>query len=69
MNQILLVVAFIGFSSGLFGRMTDPMVPQIAADFGVEVQWVTLLGTAFALPWALMQPILGPLADIIGRHG
>lgn len=47
--------------------MTDPMVPPIAAEFGVDVQWVTLLGTAFALPWALMQPILGPLADIIGK--
>jgi predicted MFS family arabinose efflux permease len=67
MNRILLVVAFIGFSASLFARTTDPMVPQIAADLGVDVHWVTLLGTAFALPWALMQPILGPLGDLMGK--
>lgn len=67
MNRILLVVAFIGFSASLFARTTDPMVLQIAADLGVDVHWVTLLGTAFALPWALMQPILGPLGDLMGK--
>ena len=28
---------------------------------------VALLSTAFALPFALMQPILGPVADMIGK--
>jgi predicted MFS family arabinose efflux permease len=47
--------------------MTDPIVPQIAADLAVDVQLAAMLGTAFALPWALMQPILGPIADLVGK--
>jgi predicted MFS family arabinose efflux permease len=67
MTRFLIVIAGISFASSLFVRMTDPMVPQIAADLRVDVQAAALLGTAFALPWALMQPILGPLGDLVGK--
>lgn len=67
MNRVLAVVAFASFVSSLFIRMTDPLVPQIAADFAMEPRTAALLGTAFALPWALAQPVLGPLGDLIGK--
>jgi predicted MFS family arabinose efflux permease len=67
MNRVLAVVAFASFTSSMFIRMADPLVPQIAADFGVEPRTAALLGTAFAAPWALMQPILGPLGDLVGK--
>lgn len=67
MNRVLTAVALAAFASSLFLRMADPIVPRIAADLGVEVQQVALLGTAFALPWAMMQPILGPLGDLVGK--
>jgi predicted MFS family arabinose efflux permease len=67
MTQFLIVIAGISFAASLFVRMTDPMVPLIAADLGVDVQAAALLGTAFALPWALMQPVLGPLGDLLGK--
>lgn len=67
MNRTLLVVAFASFASSLFVRMTDPLVPQIASEFGRDPGLVALLGTAFAIPWALMQPILGPLGDLLGK--
>jgi predicted MFS family arabinose efflux permease len=67
MNRVLVVVAFASFVSSLFIRMTDPLVPLIAADLAVETSTAALLGTAFALPWALMQPILGPLGDLLGK--
>ena len=67
MNRVLIVVAFASFVSSLFIRMTDPLVPLIAADMAVETSTAALLGTAFALPWALMQPILGPLGDLLGK--
>jgi MFS transporter, DHA1 family, inner membrane transport protein len=67
MTRFLFVIAGISFASSLFVRMTDPIVPQIAADLGVDVQLPAMLGTAFALPWALMQPILGPVADLVGK--
>lgn len=67
MNRVLVVVAFASFVSSLFIRMTDPLVPLVAADFAVEPSTAALLGTAFALPWALMQPILGPVGDLLGK--
>src|SRR4029453_2038988 len=66
-TRFLFVIAGISFASSLFVRMTDPIVPQIAADLAVDVQLAAMLGTAFALPWALMQPILGPVADLVGK--
>lgn len=67
MNRVLIVVALASFVSSLFIRMTDPLVPLIARDFAVEPSTAALLGTAFALPWACMQPILGPLGDLLGK--
>src|SRR5262245_41447886 len=67
MHRVLTVVAFASFVSSLFIRMTDPLVPQVAAEFAVEPRTAALLGTAFALPWALAQPVLGPLGDLIGK--
>ena len=67
MTRFLFVIAGISFASSLFVRMTDPIVPRIAADLSVDVELAAMLGTAFALPWALTQPILGPLADLVGK--
>ncbi len=67
MNRVLAAVALAAFASSLFLRMTDPIVPRIASDLGVDVHRVALLGTAFALPWAMMQPVLGPLGDLVGK--
>lgn len=67
MTRILIVIAFASFAAALFARMTDPMVPQIAADLAVDPHSVALLGTAFALPWALVQLVLGPVGDLVGK--
>jgi predicted MFS family arabinose efflux permease len=55
------------FSSTLFTRLVDPIIPMIAADLAVDVKTAALLSTAFALPYALTQPILGPIADMTGK--
>ena len=43
------------------------MVPQIAADLLVDVKTAALLSTAFTLPYALTQPVLGTIADFFGK--
>lgn len=65
MSPVMIVVAFASFVSSLFIRLTDPLVPQVAADFAVDPRTAALLGTAFALPWALVQPLLGPVGDLV----
>jgi predicted MFS family arabinose efflux permease len=66
-RQVLAVAAFANFSSSLFMRAIDPLVPQVAADMSTDPATVALLTTAFALPYAVLQPVLGPLADMIGK--
>ena len=67
MTRALVVIWLCSFTSALVSRLTDPVLPQIAIDLGVEVRATALLSTAFALPWALSQPILGPLGDLLGK--
>ena len=42
-------------------------MPQIAGDLQVDVKTAALLSTAFTLPYALTQPVLGTIADFFGR--
>ena len=48
-------------------RSTDPVIPQIAAGLDVEPATAALLSTAFTLPYALVQPVLGALADMFSK--
>jgi predicted MFS family arabinose efflux permease len=66
-RRMLAVAAFINLTSSLFMRAIDPLVPQVAADMSTDPATVALLTTAFALPYAVLQPVLGPLADMIGK--
>jgi predicted MFS family arabinose efflux permease len=67
MNRALLVVSFIAFSTSLFMRAIDPVVPQISGEFAIPAADVALLATAFALPFAIIQPLLGPVGDFFGK--
>ncbi len=60
-------VSMIGFATALSTRAVDPIIPQIALSLRTDPATVALLSTAFALPFALAQPILGPTADMFGK--
>ena len=55
------------FAATLFSRVVDPVVPQIAGDLLVDLKTAALLSTAFTLPYALTQPVLGTIADFAGK--
>jgi predicted MFS family arabinose efflux permease len=67
MTRTLNVVAFTVFAGALFIRSTDPVIPQIALGLNVEPATAALLSTAFTLPYALVQPLLGALADMFSK--
>jgi predicted MFS family arabinose efflux permease len=67
MSSILIRLSFIGFVTALSSRCVDPIIPQIAFGLQTDPAAVALLSTAFALPFALVQPVLGPLADMVGK--
>jgi predicted MFS family arabinose efflux permease len=56
-----------GFASSTAARALDPLVGVVALDLGAAVDEVALLATAFALPYALIQPFLGPVGDALGK--
>jgi MFS transporter, DHA1 family, inner membrane transport protein len=67
MGSVLNLLAFVVFATSLFMRSVDPVVPQIAHGLGVEPTTAALLSTAFTLPYALVQPLLGALADMLSK--
>src|SRR5262245_53559140 len=66
MNRTINIVCLLIFASALSVRAIDPVVPQIAADFGVTPTTAASLGAAFAA-YGLVQPVLGPVADAISK--
>ena len=66
-RRVLAIMALGNFASSLFMRAIDPMIPQVAHDLATDPSTVALLTTAFALPYAALQPVLGPLADMMGK--
>ena len=68
MNRVLAMYGPAVFAGALATRATDPLVVDIAHDLGSTAAQVALLGTAYTLPFALVQPILGPVADSVGKR-
>src|SRR3569832_546440 len=67
MTRTLNLIALVVFACSLFMRSTDPVIPQIAFGLKVEPATAALLTSAFTLPYALNQPILGALGDAMSK--
>lgn len=65
--NLILTLGLAAFASAFSLRTTDPMLTVIAADLGVGVAEAALLASAYTLPYAAMQLILGPVGDAIGK--
>src|ERR1700755_3235330 len=64
---IFKIVALVVFAQTIFTRAVDPIIPMIAADLAIDVKTAALLSTAFAFPYAMIQPVLGVTGDFFGR--
>ncbi len=64
---VLLVLALGCFAGALSFRVIDPVVPEVARDLDTTAATAALLASAFSFPYALGQPVLGPLADSLGK--
>ena len=67
MGSVLNLMAFVVFATTLFMRSVDPVIPQIALGLNVDSTTAALLSTGFTLPYALIQPVLGALADMFSK--
>lgn len=55
------------FMSSSTIRVGDPLIPQIAADFGTGVGAAAIVTTSFALAYGVCQLVHGPLGDRYGK--
>jgi len=62
------MLALGALSANVVTRITDPLVSVLAQDLGTTTAKAALLASAFALPFALIQPILGPVGDALGKR-
>jgi len=61
------IFSLCGLASAISNRAMDPLVTAIARDFGVDAASAAIVISAYALPYALCQPILGALGDFYGK--
>ena len=66
-RRVLAIASFTTFSGALFFRALDPVIPQISHDLAVAPDTAALLAAAFAFPYGFIQPVLGPVADFVGK--
>src|SRR3954453_1372135 len=57
-----------GFASQAQVRVTDSLLPQIAADFGTTVGAASIVVTAYALTHGSSQLFIGPIGDRFGKY-
>jgi MFS transporter, YNFM family, putative membrane transport protein len=62
---LLSAAAFVSVASM---RVADPLLPQVAQEFGVSAGDASVIATAFALAYGLCQLIYGALGDRFGKY-
>jgi predicted MFS family arabinose efflux permease len=67
-RRLILLLGISCFAGALSGRVTDPFVATLSEEFAASTDTVALLASAYAVPFALVQPILGPIGDALGKR-
>ena len=67
-RRLILLLGLSCFAGALASRVTDPFVVSISEEFRSSPESVALLATAFAVPFVLVQPVLGPVGDALGKR-
>jgi predicted MFS family arabinose efflux permease len=67
MPPIVNIIALASFAASLSSRALDPVLPHIADEFGVSIATAAGFASAFAITYAVTQPVLGAAADLFGK--
>ncbi|MGI9437464.1 MAG: MFS transporter [Geminicoccaceae bacterium] len=66
-TRALFLLAIATFASVATMRVADPLLPQVADDFGVSTGDAAIIGSAFSIAYAFGQFVHGPLGDRFGK--
>jgi YNFM family putative membrane transporter len=67
-TRALALLACAGFASQAMVRVTDSLLPQIAADFNTTIGAAAMVVTAYAISHGAIQLIIGPAGDRFGKY-
>jgi YNFM family putative membrane transporter len=64
----IMLLAVAGFAAQAQVRVTDSLLPQIAADFQTTVGAAAVVVTAYAVAHGSIQLVIGPIGDKLGKY-
>ena len=67
LTRAIVLMSLAAFGSGISLRVSDPLLPQVAGDFGVSVGAASAIVTAYAVPYGLTQIFSGVIGDRMGK--
>jgi len=67
LTRVIFLLALTAFCSGASLRISDPLLPQVAQDFGTGVGEASWIVTAYAIPYGLTQAFAGVIGDRLGK--
>ena len=67
LTRAIALMALAAFASGASLRVSDPLLPQVARDFGSSVAAASSIVTTYAIPYGLTQVTAGLIGDRLGK--
>lgn len=64
---MIFILSLAGFISAADNWIVSPVLPAIAATFGISIAFTGIILTAYLVPYGLMQPFYGFLSDNRGK--
>ena len=64
----IVLLSAASFASVATMRVADPLLPQVAQEFGVSAGEASVIATAFALAYGFCQLVYGVLGDRFGKY-
>ncbi len=67
-TRSIMLLAVAGFAAQAQVRVTDSLLPQIAADFHTTVGAAAMVVTSYAVAHGSVQLVIGPIGDKLGKY-
>jgi MFS transporter, YNFM family, putative membrane transport protein len=67
LTLLIAVLGLASFVSTFSMRLVDPVVPLIANEFAIGLVQAAMLAPVFTFSYAFGQPLIGPVADSLGK--
>jgi predicted MFS family arabinose efflux permease len=64
----IVALALAGFASSMSSRITDPLLPLFASEFGVSLGKASHVVSFFAIAYGVAQLFFGPVGDRFGKY-